>query len=645
MQPAAGIRAEPAHPALPDGEWLVAERAGPVGSWEVEPGSLGPADWLTMDLFLDGVEAAVWRIDLHEGETGATFGLQYGLLNQCAARVRLPMAATDQGRWYLGREGAWLKPLCQGDRVDPTRVDRVSIVVVRMGDDPVRWCQTPLSVSHGPPPHLAEPGLPRGPLQDEMGQSTLRQWPGKTQNVGEMVSRLRRQRRAASSRRWPSGFSHWGGWRERRFEGDGFFATHHDGQRWWLVDPDGHAFWSAGMDCVRESVLAYVEGSGGAAGPQARGRAQLNSLEANLVRAFGEDSHHEVWAELALAELRRCGFNTVANWSDWAIARRAQFPYVRPLRMPFERTATVFRDFPDVFADEFPAGAARYAEQLRDTADDPAFVGYFLMNEPTWGFAAETPAKGMLLGCPECTTRRALAEHLGGRYPGSREFAASWGEGATLERVACGPWDLPLTSRAEEDLAEFSDIMVRRLFETLSDACKREDPNHLNLGVRYYTVPPDWALAGMASFDVFSMNCYNRPEPPRDELARIAEALSMPVLIGEWHFGALDVGLPATGIGRVKDQADRGRAFRVYEEAAASQRWCVGAHWFTLYDQSALGRGDGENYNIGFLDVCHRPYEELASAALSAHEQLYAVAAGERAPYDDRPEYLPPVFY
>jgi hypothetical protein len=68
-------------------------------------------------------------------------------------------------------------------------------------------------------------------------------------------------------------------------------------------------------------------------------------------------------------------------------------------------------------------------------------------------------------------------------------------------------------------------------------------------------------------------------------------------------------------------------------------------HWFTLYDQSALGRGDGENYNIGFVDICGRPYEALAAAARRSHERMYAVAAGEEQSFIEKPEYLPKLFY
>jgi hypothetical protein len=185
--------------------------------------------------------------------------------------------------------------------------------------------------------------------------------------------------------------------------------------------------------------------------------------------------------------------------------------------------------------------------------------------------------------------------------------------------------------------------MAEKLFDTLSHACRSVDPRHLNLGARYYTVPPDWALAGMTSFDVFSMNCY-RERVPAAELANVSDALGRPILIGEWHFGALDAGLPASGIGHVPDQKARGQAFRIYLEDAAAQPWCVGAHYFTLYDQSAIGRFDGENYNIGFVDVCHREYEPLVAAARESHARMYQVAQGERDAYASEPGYLPKLF-
>jgi len=411
------------------------------------------------------------------------------------------------------------------------------------------------------------------------------------------------------------------------------------------------------MDCVRpdtdatygglETALAWMPKREGDYAdiywhPEVRGR-QINYVKANFIRAFGPDEWYGKWSEISLAMLRRFGFNTVANWSDWQIGKAAGFPYVRPLDYRRGKAPRVFRDFPDVFHPSFAEDAAEFAKQLEETKDDPAFIGYFLMNEPTWGFAQETPAVGMLFNTPRCETRRALSVFLKKKHGSDAGLAAAWGIKTALAEVAEGTWGQRLTAAAEDDLRAFSTVMVEKLFATLSDACKRVDPNHLNLGARYYTVPPDWALEGMKCFDVFSVNGYQQRVRP--ELEALSTQVERPVMIGEWHFGALDVGLPASGIGHVRDQTARGQAYRVYLEDAAAKPWCVGVHWFTLYDESALGRFDGENWNIGFLDVCNRPYDEIGQAARASHERLYDVAQGKAKPYDDAPEYLPLLFF
>lgn len=652
-----GLSQEAAPSPLAGGLWYTARAVGDGLEYRFAAGALAAARYLTADLLLDGNQLAVFSLTLQEGEDGPAFGLFFGALNQCQARIRAPLEAVNQNRWRYDREGAWLKPICALDRVDLARVDRMSLSILRMAEEPVRFCLTPFAATAAEPPALSDPLLPKGPLLDELGQSTLREWPDKSRSAEEVTRRLQAQLVQAPAQRWPEGYSRWGGWARRRIEGTGFFRTHHDGRRWWLIDPDGHLFWSAGVDCVRVDTEAAYDGLETALswrpdpdGPYAaiyrhpghgHGR-EINYLAANLIRAFGPDWRAR-WGEIALAELRRLGFNTVGNWSEWPLASEARFPYVRPLEPRFPHTPLVFRDFPDVFHPAFAEDAALYAAQLRETANDPAMIGYFLMNEPTWGFAKESPAVGMLFNTPVCATRRALAEFLAQRYGDDARLSAAWQIDTSLAAIAEGPWQTPLTPAAERDLAAFSAVMVEKLFGTLGEACRQVDPNHLNLGARYYTVPPAWALDAMRCFDVFSMNCY-RARVPADEIERVSTRLERPVLIGEWHFGALDVGLPSGGIARVRTQADRGRAFRVYTEQAAALRACIGVHYFTLYDQSALGRFDGECYNIGFLDVTNRPYEPLAEAARVTHERLYEVALGEVLPFDDAPEYLPPVF-
>ncbi len=104
-------------------------------------------------------------------------------------------------------------------------------------------------------------------------------------------------------------------------------------------------------------------------------------------------------------------------------------------------------------------------------------------------------------------------------------------------------------------------------------------------------------------------------------------------MIGEFHWGALDRGLPGNGLRGVPSQEQRGVAYRRYIEAAAVNPDLVGAHYFLLNDEAVLGRFDGENWQIGLVDVCHLPYPEITQAARASHERLYAVRRGEVLPF------------
>ena len=656
-----GMRKEEGSTPLDGASWYVAGTVDDGFEYLFPPGTLAKARYLAADMLLDGNTLIVFMLTLKEGDGGRQFNFRFAGLNQCSFRVRMPLSLVDQNRWGIEREGAFLKPRCSGERVDLSKVDRMRLVIHRKAPKPARFCITSFTVAESEVPKIDKPVLTKGPLIDELGQSTIHDWPAKTRSVAEVRQRLQTQLEQAPRQSWPDSFTKWGGWKERRLsEGSGFFRTHNDGKRWWLLDPDGYAFWSAGLDCIRvdttarydglESALAWLpEGQPEFAGIFSSARGDRNQgksityLAANFIRTFGADAWREKWAKIALSEMKRLRFNTVGNWSEWSFSREAGFPYVRPMDFRPRRSSYVYRDFPDVFHPEFLQDASDFAGQLADTRDDPAFVGYFLMNEPQWGFSSELPAVGMLYNTADCPARRELAGWLRGKYANSPALSSAWGTDVSFQRAASGRWEGVIPKEALKDLQDFSVLMATKYFQTLSQACRKVDPNHMNLGMRWAGVPPKWAVEGMHSFDVFSINCYQKKVPfPQTE--EIHGMLKMPIIIGEWHFGALDVGLPSSGIGHLKNQVDRGKAYRLYIEDAAANPYCVGAHWFTLYDQSTLGRFDGENYNIGFLDVCNRPYDDLGRAAIASHEAIYDVASGSVKPFADEPEYLPNLY-
>jgi len=673
-----GLRRIAGETPLEGAGWYEAGAIGDGVEYRFSPGALAEGKYLTTDMLLDGNHMSAFFLELKEGEEGPSTGFRWAGLNQCSFRVRFPLGLLDLNRWGINREGAFLKPRISGDRIDIAKVDRIVLTVYRKSPKPSRWCMTDLILTRQEPDLVRNPILPKGALLDELGQSRIHDWPAKSRSKEEVSRLIRGQYENAASQVWPEKFSRWGGWKSKKLTaGSGFFSTHKESDRWWMVDPDGYAFWSVGVDCVglhtTRTPITFLEAAwiGGLEEamtwiPDSVGEFQdciltdeseipgfdahephrttvVNYVAANIIRALGAEDWHRKWAEIALAELRRLRFNTVGNWSDWQWARESHFPYVRPMGFTPRRTSFVYRDFPDVFHPEFEKDAADYASVLEETAEDPAFIGYFLMNEPTWGFSKELPAAGMLFVTPDCHSRKELAAFLRKKYRNDQALSEAWKIGVNFDQVAAGKWTTRLTEEANRDLREFSVIMAKRYFETISAACREADPNHLNLGMRWAGVPPMWAVEGMKSFDVFSMNCYME-KIPRDVTDEIHKLLEMPIIIGEWHFGALDVGLPSSGIGHLHNQTDRGKAYRVYIEDAAANPNCVGTHWFTLYDESAVGRFDGENYNIGFLDVCNRPYKELSEAGIASHERIYQVAMGEVEPYDDVPEYLPKLY-
>jgi len=164
------------------------------------------------------------------------------------------------------------------------------------------------------------------------------------------------------------------------------------------------------------------------------------------------------------------------------------------------------------------------------------------------------------------------------RYHSEADLSAGWEIDTCFGAVAEGSAWREIPGGAEEDLAAFSMRMTTKLFGDLSAACREVDPDHLNLGMRYYILPPDWLVPALRCLDVFSMNCYAE-QILFDELADLHATIHRPVLIGEWHFGALDVGLPMAGICRLAAAPSRRKSTAapgIFAEARAVAEQRVG---------------------------------------------------------------------
>jgi hypothetical protein len=128
-------------------------------------------------------------------------------------------------------------------------------------------------------------------------------------------------------------------------------------------------------------------------------------------------------------------------------------------------------------------------------------------------------------------------------------------------------------------------------------------------------------------FDVYSLNSYAYSVNQR-EIDKVRDLIDRPIVIGEFHFGTPGRGM-TPGLRQTASQEERGIAYRYYVENAAADPAIVGAHWFQWIDEPSTGRSDGENYNIGLIDVTDQPYRELVEAARMTHRRLAAVHAGK----------------
>lgn len=565
-----------------------------------QPGSLvlpvpeAARDWtrwggLTFEFVSDSTIR--WQLEIRN-RRGAAF--TYRVQPYQGVRVKASIPASFLLREYMNNrafKGYWISNW--GNHIDLT--DVVSIAIRMHPNREVTLRLGPFALTRDPEPD--ELHLDR-PVVDEFGQWAPLEWPGKVHSIEELRAAWKREEEDLA--RTPDfGFCDYGGWRERKHRATGYFYAAEIAGRWWLVDPDGHLFFSTGMDCVRyRDPSPLVEGREKlfAKLPPGAGKT-VDFYHANARLRYSETDFVARWKETAARRLRSWGFNTVANWSDPAMYEDPPLPFVTNVRIG--RTKKSWQGYPDAYSEQFArtseedalAQCARFRQERR-------LIGYFIGNEPRW------PQRNLIDLILRDAEPSATQEFV-------RKFLRERGD-------------------TEASRAVLLEELSRNYFRTVTEAIRKADPNHMVLGIRWAGNAPDPVLRANDVFDVFSINIY-RFEPPADQIRHIHELVRRPVLIGEFHFGAAERGL-APSLVMVKDQTERGVAYQYYVEQAAAQAPIVGTHYFQLCDQPVTGRFDGENYNLGFVNVVDVPYPELVEFARQTHRRVYQVHAGEMAP-------------
>ncbi|MBN2476798.1 MAG: beta-agarase [Pirellulales bacterium] len=485
------------------------------------------------------------------------------------------------------------------------------------------------------------------PLIDAFGQFRHADWPGKTQSPADFAKHEKAEAADLAAHPGPEGWNRYGGWQAGpQLEATGRFRVEKRQGKWWLVDPEGRLFWSHGADCVRwttgytpitdrehwfaelperNSPLGRFSGTSGWAPHgyyQDKGPFDTyNFTGANLLRKYGDDWQRQ-FAEICHRRLRSWGMNTIANWSDSSIYLMRKTPYTANVGFgskELEGSQGYWGKFPDVFDPSFVEGVRRGMGGQRDkAAGDPWCIGYFLSNELSWGDELSL-AVATLASPPQQEAKRVFLEVLEKKYQTIERLNAAWRTDHASWGAVRNSQQPPDRKRAYDDLAAFYTQTAEQYFRVCREAVKAADPQGLYLGCRFAWANDRAVRAAAKYCDVVSFNKYS------DSVAdfRFPPGVDKPMVIGEFHFGALDRGMFHTGLRPVADQNARAEAYRSYVRGALANPWIVGTHWFQYGDQATTGRGDGENYQIGLLDVCDTPYPETIEAVRQVGYGMY----------------------
>ena len=512
-------------------------------------------------------------------------------------------------------------------------------------------------VAGGAPP----PELPTQ-IVDKFGQTALKDFPDKVKTEDELKQDIARDAAYYAALKMPNRDIYGGlpGSREKyRLNKTGFFHIEkiQDAKRGALpvmVDPDGNLFFQLGL-CSLGSAgdsYTYVEGpnrqklfqwlppaQGEFASAYRDGTTSFSFYAANYVRKYGQPWSEDAFMARTVERLRKFGFNSEGAFSGRAKSAQAlSFPTVSFL--PFDGLESI-PDTKGVF-DPFTDGAAQkldalFAERVAPSNTDPLLIGHFLGNEQNFenipkvvpGLDGKSPSK------------RRLVQFLREKYGDVAKFNAAWEmKDAAPNFEALNDTKLFVVSKAGgEDMTAFFSLLMDSYYKLISQSYRKHCPNHLLLGNRWLTSTAnnDQIVQSAGKYlDVVSVNYYSYAVES-DFLTRIHKLSGgRPLLLSEWHFGSTEAGLSG-GVRQVKDQRERGLAYRNYVEQAASLGFVVGHEWFSYIDQALTGRwfeyDHGEKGNIGLVNVADRPYRAMLDEATKANADVYKVLLGEQAPF------------
>jgi hypothetical protein len=495
-------------------------------------------------------------------------------------------------------------------------------------------------------------------LIDPFGQSIKDQFPAKLKNLEELRADLESDRSYYAGIQ-PPAVDRYGGLpgsgQKLGLQKTGFFHVERKGGKWWLVDPDGNAFFHLGVcgfapndDYTyvkgREAIYEWLpkaDGEFASAFRPGDGDANFSFYLANTIRKFSAPYDYDTHASRMIERCRKWGFNSIGAFSPIPPSAhvKASFPYVAHLPINHWEGVPRIPGAHEVW-DPFDAATERkiaenLAKELPPRAKDPLLIGWFIVNEPRFDELPRViPA---LDGKHACKAR--LVDSLRKKYETIEAFRTAWQSQAESFDSLLDAGLAVTTDAAKADVRAFVDHFLETYFTQIESLYRKHDPHHLLLGCRLQPITiEDETLCRIMGqhLDVISYNYYTFGVDAT-ALRRYHDwSGQKPVMLSEFFWASpKDSGL--IGGREVDSQQQRGLAYRNYVEQSAALGFVIGIEWFTLVDQATTGRWfsqyNGESYNTGLISVADRPWKEMLAEMMKTNHGIYELLLGQREPF------------
>jgi len=522
---------------------------------------------------------------------------------------------------------------------------------------------------------------------DPFGQYAHATWTGKITAVSDFAARLESENKDIAAHPKMPDRDEYGAWAggEKVSPAPGFFQTVNRAGKWWLVAPNGNFFLSFGFNCMwpggdpikstmdtptviqaREYMFQSIPKDAHASksefqyGPFKGGPFDTYDFYgANVDRKYGtkygSGDYVSGWNAQTLQRMQSWGFNTIGNWSDTtpqSLQAQDKLPYT--VNLVSRSPSNVGRaHVPDPYDPGFSVSTENYIKGIitPKIAGDPWCLGYYCDNEIGWSESYPewsgkeitvqnryTLAIEVLADGSTQPAKAAFQSQMQTKYETIESLNTAWGAKFDSWKAFLKPYVVPVAPKNEliADMGGFTQAYAAKYATTIKSIIKKYDANHLYMGCRFSHSSPE-VIKGVAQeggCDVVSFNVYACALDPA--LWAFTATLGRPCIISEYHFGAQDSGLFGYGTGttiRTLNQQDRAEKYAVYMKSLLAQPAFVGAHWFQYTDEPVTGRNyDGENYNIGFVDVADTPYSPMVDAARNIHAKAYQLHQAIAAP-------------